>query len=121
MPEGQDTATLPCPATAGAPKPEFALLGVPLGGAGAAEMRARTRAWLESDRLHHIATVNPEYLVEAARDPSFRELLAVADATVCDGVGLVIWSRLLHGRRLPRLTGVELGRASCRERVYVLV
>lgn len=52
--------------------------------------------------------INPEKVYRARRDPALRALLARADMSICDGVGVALGARLLYGRRLPRCTGVDL-------------
>ena len=54
-----------------------------------------------------LVTINPEFLVEAQHNQAFRECLNQADLRVVDGFGLVL-AGLLYGRRLRRLTGVQL-------------
>jgi len=73
----------------------------------------RLGSWFESKAFHHVATVNPEFLVEAHSNHSFKHILNHTDLNVCDGVGLSLWGRLLYGYRLPRITGVELAEAIC--------
>jgi N-acetylglucosaminyldiphosphoundecaprenol N-acetyl-beta-D-mannosaminyltransferase len=54
-----------------------------------------------------IATVNPEILLLAKRDPSYKKILDSADLRVCDGIGVKL-AALLLGRELCRLTGREI-------------
>ena len=58
-----------------------------------------------------VATVNPEFVMHARRDPEFRDILRQASLRTPDGVGLMIASRIL-GHPLPeRVAGVELVQA----------
>jgi N-acetylglucosaminyldiphosphoundecaprenol N-acetyl-beta-D-mannosaminyltransferase len=73
-----------------------------------------------------VATVNPEFVMLAGRDPSFRQVLRGATLRVADGAGLVLASRVL-GTGLPgRVAGVELVQAIARsasvrgDRVFLL-
>jgi len=52
--------------------------------------------------------VNPEKVYRAQRDEDLRRLLEQADLHLCDGVGVTIAARLLHGRRVTRVTGIQL-------------
>lgn len=52
--------------------------------------------------------INPEKVYRSLRDRALREILRRADIGICDGVGVALGARLLHGRRLPRCTGVDL-------------
>lgn len=63
-------------------------------------------AWARNAKLR-IATVNPEFLVEAHADNNFRENLTKADVRLVDGFGL--WLALwLSGLTTERITGVTL-------------
>lgn len=65
------------------------------------------RKLLDEQRPHRIVTVNPEILLEAERNPAYRELIQTADVRTADGVGVVI-AALLRGRRIRRITGSDL-------------
>jgi N-acetylglucosaminyldiphosphoundecaprenol N-acetyl-beta-D-mannosaminyltransferase len=77
--------------------------GVPIEGTSISETLER----IHDGSVHWIVTANPEILLEARRDPTYREILKQADLRVADGVGLV-W---MSGGRLARATGVELAQA----------
>ncbi len=56
---------------------------------------------------HHICTTNPEFVMEAQRNPAFRAVLEQADLCMADGVGL-LWAARRKGRPLPeRVTGSD--------------
>lgn len=62
--------------------------------------------WQKGETLR-IATINPEFLVEAHSNSEFRENLKNADIRVVDGFGL--WLALwLSGLAVQRITGVTL-------------
>jgi N-acetylglucosaminyldiphosphoundecaprenol N-acetyl-beta-D-mannosaminyltransferase len=71
------------------------------------EIHARVDGFLRENRFHRIATVNPEFLVEADRNPEFRRSLCLADLRVADGSGVVL-AGLLSGRRIIRYPGADL-------------
>jgi N-acetylglucosaminyldiphosphoundecaprenol N-acetyl-beta-D-mannosaminyltransferase len=52
--------------------------------------------------------VNPEKIFRARQDQQLLSLLHAADVQICDGVGAALAARLLHGRRVCRVTGVQL-------------
>lgn len=86
------------------------ILGIPLD----TFSRADTVRWLE-DRLRddargcaHLVTLNPEYVMEARRDPTFAAAIRSADLVTADGMGVVLAARLLADRNITRVTGVEL-------------
>jgi N-acetylglucosaminyldiphosphoundecaprenol N-acetyl-beta-D-mannosaminyltransferase len=84
------------------------------------EMVAAGRA---TGRVHQVATVNADFVVNALHDPELRRILQRADMTTADGMPIV-WGGRLLGAPLPdRVTGVDLipplaGRAA--ERGYSL-
>ena len=57
--------------------------------------------------LRQICTVNPEFIIDARRDPRFAAVLRRADLCVPDGVG-VLWAARRQGVRLrERVTGSD--------------
>jgi N-acetylglucosaminyldiphosphoundecaprenol N-acetyl-beta-D-mannosaminyltransferase len=62
----------------------------------------------EPPRLRQVATINPEFVMEARRNPAFREVLNEADLATPDGVGIVLAARLQGARLRGRATGVAL-------------
>lgn len=84
------------------------LLGVPVSAVTYAQLLDQIGAWVEQgDRLHHICTTNPEFLVIAQGDPNFFNILNRADLCIPDGIGLLYGARIL-GERLPqRVTGSD--------------
>ncbi len=52
--------------------------------------------------------VNPEKIYHARQDQQLLSLLRAADIQICDGVGAALAARVLHGRRICRVTGVQL-------------
>jgi N-acetylglucosaminyldiphosphoundecaprenol N-acetyl-beta-D-mannosaminyltransferase len=59
-------------------------------------------------RLHQLCTVNPEFVMEARRNLSFRKLLNTVDLATPDGVGIIAAGRLLGTPFRGRATGVAL-------------
>jgi len=63
--------------------------------------------FIASGLPHQIATVNPEFVMEARRNPAFRAVLEQADLCLADGVGL-LWAARRQGQVLPeRVTGSD--------------
>ncbi|PLX86471.1 MAG: glycosyltransferase [Desulfuromonas sp.] len=77
------------------------------------------------DKVFSVA-VNPEKIYRASHDRSLRELLNRAEICLCDGVGAALAVRVLHRKKIDRITGValffELIRAAADNqwRVYLL-
>lgn len=61
-----------------------------------------------------IYTLNALTLLLAYEDPAYAEVLARADVTLADGIGAVWAVRRLTGRRVERVTGVDLIGDLCR-------
>lgn len=59
-------------------------------------------------RLHQVCTVNPEFVMEARRNPEFRGLLNSADLATPDGAGIIAAARLLGTPVKGRATGVAI-------------
>jgi N-acetylglucosaminyldiphosphoundecaprenol N-acetyl-beta-D-mannosaminyltransferase len=57
---------------------------------------------------HIVTTPNPEFVMAARRDPSFRALLARTDLNIPDGVGLLIAARLFGSRFREHVRGTDL-------------
>jgi N-acetylglucosaminyldiphosphoundecaprenol N-acetyl-beta-D-mannosaminyltransferase len=68
----------------------------------------RIEELLDAGGHHLVATVNPEFVMLARRDPEFRRVLEGAALCLADGWG-VTWAASRQGRPLPaRVTGVDL-------------
>ena len=65
------------------------------------------KVWLQRKEMLHIATVNPEYIMEARRNTKFKEILSHC-LTVADGHGIVWASQILnHKFANSQIGGVE--------------
>jgi N-acetylglucosaminyldiphosphoundecaprenol N-acetyl-beta-D-mannosaminyltransferase len=86
------------------------ILGVGVHDVTEDETVALVDRFLREGRAAQIATVNPEFVMAAQQDGTFRETLNAADLAVPDGVGL-IWAGWLLGTPFRgRVPGVELTR-----------
>lgn len=63
---------------------------------------------VQTRRKSFWVAVNPQKIHKAWHDPELHSLLAAADVTICDGVGVSVASRILHGQGIPRCTGCDL-------------
>ncbi len=61
---------------------------------------------------HNIKTfcvaINPEKIYCAGKDHALLDILQNAHIGICDGVGVSIAAKILHGRYIPRCTGVDI-------------
>jgi len=55
-----------------------------------------------------VVTPNPEMVMEAVRDESFRNILNLSSLCVPDGIGIVAASKMLGGGLTRRVAGIEL-------------
>ncbi len=88
--------------------PSVFILGVRIDVVTLGEARDRIFGFLKSGSQSHIMTPNPEMLVEANRNPVFKDLLNASALNVPDGVGL-LWAARRKGEFIPqRVTGIDL-------------
>lgn len=59
---------------------------------------------------HHVVTPNPEFVLEARRNPEFRQVINESDLAIPDGFGLVIASRFNKVKIDRRVAGSDLVR-----------
>ena len=84
------------------------LMGVPIHDVTLDETITLIERWIEEGGSHQIATINPEFLMQARTHPSFRAALKRAALCVPDGIG-VMWAARLRGARLrERVTGSDI-------------
>lgn len=91
----------------------FRILNVRIDPVTIDEACAHAESALASGGVHRFATVNPEFVATARRDPEFAQVLESSALNLPDGVGITLAARL-RGRPLPeRVTGVELTQRLC--------
>ena len=92
----------------------FDVLGVGLQAVQTLDVVARMEKWIhDGGRCHTVAATSMHGVVEAQRDPCFKEILNSTDAVVPDGMPLV-WLGQQAGYYLPRrVYGPELILAFC--------
>lgn len=88
--------------------PRIQILGLPVDAITYEQWLDLIDQWVKSaDRLHHVCTTNPEFMMVAQTDVNFRNILHRADLCVPDGVGL-LWAAKRQGTPLPeRVTGSD--------------
>jgi N-acetylglucosaminyldiphosphoundecaprenol N-acetyl-beta-D-mannosaminyltransferase len=68
------------------------------------------KIWLQRKEMLHVATVNPEYIMEARQNQKFKQVLSQC-LTVADGHG-VMWAHQVRSEKdeviVERISGVEL-------------
>lgn len=71
------------------------------------ETLARIEGFIAEGTPHQIATVNPEFVMAARRDPEFRKIIDNAALALPDGVGLLWAGRILGQPLRQRVTGSD--------------
>jgi N-acetylglucosaminyldiphosphoundecaprenol N-acetyl-beta-D-mannosaminyltransferase len=84
------------------------VLGVRVDAVDSKQALERIESLLDGGGHHLVATVNPEFIMLARRDPEFKAALEHAGLCLPDGWG-VTWAARRQGRPLPsRVTGTDL-------------
>jgi len=84
------------------------ILGVRLDILDQEELKSTLEKFLNLNKFHQIATVNPEFLVEAYRNNYFKNILSHTSLNLIDGTGLQYAYFFKHHYWPPRLPGVDL-------------
>src|SRR5580704_19269144 len=71
------------------------ILGVPIDNVSTEETLQKIEEFIRDGSFHQIATANVDYLVNAANNQQYREILCGCDLVVADGMPVVWASRLL--------------------------
>jgi len=88
--------------------PALRILGIPVHDVTLDEAVEQAAVWVREGGFHQIATVNPEFVMAARRDPAFRAVLEGADLCLPDGVGITLAARYLGRPLRERVAGVDL-------------
>jgi N-acetylglucosaminyldiphosphoundecaprenol N-acetyl-beta-D-mannosaminyltransferase len=91
----------------------ISILGIPIDRVTLTEARDAVLHLLSLPGQHHVMTPNPEMLVEARKNPPFREVLLRSALNVPDGAGLLFAARLQGSSFPERVSGVDLLSALC--------
>jgi N-acetylglucosaminyldiphosphoundecaprenol N-acetyl-beta-D-mannosaminyltransferase len=66
------------------------LLGIKIDAIPTAKVLDNFKQYLEDGQKHHIITTNPEFVVEANKNPHFADIINRADLSLIDGIGILI-------------------------------
>lgn len=89
------------------------ILGVRIDDVTYDDALAHIEEFLREPGMHHIATVNPEFVVLAQNDAAFRRVLNACALNVPDGVGLLWAARRLGHPLRERVAGQDLLERIC--------
>ncbi|MCB0115172.1 MAG: WecB/TagA/CpsF family glycosyltransferase [Caldilineaceae bacterium] len=84
------------------------ILDIPIHNLTYEQTFARIEEMIRAGAPNQVTTVNPEFLVMARQDASFRRVLQVADLVLADGVGLHLGAMLQGKRFVSRVAGSQL-------------
>lgn len=84
------------------------ILGVRIDNFSKKEILARIESFLNEEKFHQIATVNPDFILRAQNDLELKNILNSCDLNVADGVG--IWYAFIRNFSFlkSRFAGVDL-------------
>lgn len=84
------------------------ILGVRIDNFSQEDILVKIESFLREDSFHQIATVNPEFIVEAQENQDFKDILNRCALNVADGVGIA-YAFMRYGKRLRcRMSGADL-------------
>jgi N-acetylglucosaminyldiphosphoundecaprenol N-acetyl-beta-D-mannosaminyltransferase len=84
------------------------ILGVRVDNLSKTEILEKIEYFLKEEEFHQIATINPEFILEAQKDAKFKNILNNCDLNIADGIGIrfAFWKK---GEKLKcRLAGADL-------------
>jgi len=83
------------------------ILGIPINAINVEETLSLLESYLDKPTNHIIVTPNPEGIMQARRNPAFREALLSADLRLADGIGIVLASRYIRTPLPDRVRGYD--------------
>lgn len=93
-------------------KQKIDVLGYPIENIKTKEIFSLLDRLKKSKKCTQVATINPEFLVYAEKNPDFSALLKTT-TNIVDGVGIVYMARFLEKKKIYRTTGVHLAQEIC--------
>lgn len=83
------------------------ILGIRFDNLSRQEAAQRGGEMLREDRFHYVVTPNPEFILAAEKDTSFRAILNDANLVIPDGIGVVYSAKILGTPLKERVPGIE--------------
>ena len=87
---------------------QFSLLGIKIDNFSREKIHKKIKSFLDENKFHQIATVNPEFILQAQQNESFKSILNGCDLNIADGIGIrfAFWR---FGKNLKcRWSGIDL-------------
>ncbi len=91
------------------------ILGIKIDNINTEDAIQKIGDWLNKEEQNYIATPNPEIILAAQKDEEFKKILNSASLSVPDGIGLVLWSRMLGKPLKERVSGVDIMLEICKK------
>lgn len=86
---------------------DIKILGVRINNVDMDETMNKIGEFFDNDELNYIYTPNPEIVMRAGRDEEFKKIINSASLNLCDGIGLIIASKLKKKPLKSRVTGYD--------------
>ena len=86
---------------------DIKILGVRINNVDMDETMNKIGEFFDNDELNYIYTPNPEIVMRAGRDEEFKKIINSASLNLCDGIGLMIASKLKKKPLKSRVTGYD--------------
>lgn len=91
------------------------ILGIPIDALDFNSTLKEIEQLINDGQSHQLATVNPEFIIEARKNQKFKKTLLASSLNTPDGRGILWALKLLYNIRLKeRVTGVDLFWALCK-------
>ena len=84
------------------------IMGVKIDNLNIYEASALIFLYLEKNKKKIVFTPNPEFVMEAKKNPEFLKILNSSDLNIPDGIGLIIASKILGKPLRERVAGIDL-------------
>lgn len=84
------------------------ILEVRVDNLGRREILEKISSFLNEDKLRQIATINPEFVLQAQKDEEFKNILNNCDLNVADGIGIKFTFWWQREKLKYRMAGIDL-------------
>lgn len=84
------------------------ILGVRVDNFSKEEMLKKLSHFLNENKFHQIATLNPEFILKAQEDEEFKDILNNTDLNIADGVGINFAFWWFRNKLKSRMAGADL-------------
>lgn len=83
------------------------VLGVKFHQVTQGQAQEQAKIWLGQEKFRTVVTPNPEFILQAQKDPIFSRVLNRADLVLPDGIGVIYASKILGRPLAGRVPGIE--------------